>query len=94
VEVAVGAGADGADDASGVGIAGKYGSCIRLKGAQLTDQFETVETVGALAGKDEVIGPGAEALQRFTPAIGVPDGAILTLKEAHQEVVDGAVGVD
>lgn len=94
MEVAVGAGADGADDASGVGIAGKDGFCIGLKGAELTGKFEAVEAVGALAGEDQVIGPGAEALQGFTAAIGVADGAVLALEEAHQEVVDGAVGVD
>jgi hypothetical protein len=61
---------------------------------QLTDEFETVQTVGALAGKHQIIGLGAEALQGFTAAIGVPDGAILALREAHQEVADGAVWVD
>jgi hypothetical protein len=94
VEIAVGAGADGSDDASGVGIAGKDGLGVGLEGVELAGEIEAVEAVAALAGKDEVIGPGTEALQRFTSPIGVPDGAILALKEAHQEVVDGAIGVD
>jgi hypothetical protein len=87
-------GADGADDAGGVGIAGKDGFGVGLKGVELTGQPEAVEAVAALAGKDEVIRPGAEALQGFTAAIGVPDGAILAFEEAHQEVVDGSVRVD
>jgi hypothetical protein len=94
MEVAVGAGADGADDASGIGIAGKDGFGIGLKSAQLTDQLQAVEAVAALAGQDQIKGAGAEALEGFTPAIGVPDGAILVFEEAHQEVVDGAVRVD
>ena len=94
VEVAVGAGADGADHPSRVGVAGKDGFGVRLKGVELTGEMEAVEAVGALAGEDQVIGPGAEALQGFTATIGVPDGAILALEEAHQEVVDGAIGVN
>src|ERR1039458_9630142 len=94
VEVAVGAGADGAEDASRVGIAGKDNLCIGLQDVQLTDELEAVQVVGALAGEHQIIELGAEALQGFTPAIGVPDGAILALQEAHQEVVDGAVWVN
>src|ERR1019366_9902281 len=42
VEVAVGAGADGSDDASGVGIAGKDGLGVGLKGVDLTGKFDAI----------------------------------------------------